>query len=96
MAALYRSFYILKLLSKQAVVFDHNLTNITKFLDIQGVPRNLTVGDCLECLAMGYFLLFSLISNNLTNYGRRHLKLLTNCHVLRDNMYRRKRDLIKN
>ena len=28
-----------------------------------------------------YFLLFSLISNNLTNYERRHFKLLTNSHV---------------
>ena len=31
--------------------------------------------------AIKYFLLFSLVSNNLTNYGRRHFKLFTNCHV---------------
>ena len=31
--------------------------------------------------SFGIFLLFSLVSNNLTNNGRRHLKLLTNCHV---------------
>ena len=28
-----------------------------------------------------YLLLFSLVLNNLTNYGRRHFKLFTNCHV---------------
>ena len=30
---------------------------------------------------MLYFLLFSFVSKNLTNYGRRHLKLFTKCHV---------------
>ena len=33
-----------------------------------------------------YFLLFSQVSNNITNYGRRHLKLSINCHVLRDTL----------
>jgi len=28
-----------------------------------------------------YFSLFSLVSNNLTNYGRRHFKPFTNFHV---------------
>ena len=28
-----------------------------------------------------YFLFFSLVSNSLTNYGRRHFKPLTNCFV---------------
>ena len=41
MAALYRSFYILKLLSKQAVVFDHNLTDIINLMD------KLTISECL-------------------------------------------------
>ena len=36
---------------------------------------------------MGYYLLFSLVLNNLTNYGRRHLKLCTNCHVSWDTLY---------
>ena len=31
--------------------------------------------------AMFYLLLFSFVSKNLTNYGRRHLKLFTNCRV---------------
>ena len=34
-----------------------------------------------KMIAMLYFLLFSFLSKNLTNYGRRHLKLFTNCHV---------------
>ena len=37
--------------------------------------------------AMFYLLLFSFVSKNLTNYGRRHLKLFTNCHVSWDTMY---------
>ena len=36
---------------------------------------------------MLYFLLFSSVSKNLTNYGRRHLKLFTNCHVSWDTLY---------
>ena len=36
--------------------------------------------------AMKYFLLFSLVSNNLTDYGRRHFKLFTNCHVSWDTL----------
>ena len=36
---------------------------------------------------MLYFLLFSFVSKNLTNYGRRHLKLFTNCHVSWDTLY---------
>ena len=35
---------------------------------------------------MLYFLLFSFVSQNLTNYGRRHLKLCTNCHVSWDTL----------
>ena len=31
--------------------------------------------------AIKYLSLFSLVTNNLTYYGRRHFKLLTNCHV---------------
>ena len=37
--------------------------------------------------AMLYFLLFSFVSKNLTNYGRRHLNLFTNCHVSWDTLY---------
>ena len=33
------------------------------------------------------FLLFSLVLKNLINYGRRHLKLFTNCHVSWDTLY---------
>ena len=33
------------------------------------------------------FLLFSFVLKNLTNYGRRHLKLFTNCHVSWDTLY---------
>ena len=29
----------------------------------------------------------SLVSNNLTNIGRRHCKLFTNCHVSYDTLY---------
>ena len=36
---------------------------------------------------MLYVLLFSFVSKNLTNYGRRHLKLFTNCHVSWDTLY---------
>ena len=36
--------------------------------------------------AMLYFFLFSFVSKNLTNYGRRHLKLF-NCHVSWDTLY---------
>ena len=36
---------------------------------------------------MLYFLLFSFVSKNLTNYGRRHLKLFTNCHVSWKTLY---------
>ena len=32
-------------------------------------------------------LLVSLVSNNLSNYGRRHFKLFTNCLVLWDTLY---------
>ena len=32
-------------------------------------------------------LLVSLVSNNLSNYERRHFKLFTNCHVLWDTLY---------
>ena len=32
-------------------------------------------------------LLFSLVSNNLKNYGRRHFKLFTYCHVSWDTLY---------
>ena len=34
-----------------------------------------------------YFLLFSFVSNNLTNYERRHFKPFTNCHVSWDTLY---------
>ena len=37
--------------------------------------------------AIQYLLLFSLVSNNLTNYGRRHFKLFTNCYVSWDTLY---------
>ena len=40
----------------------------------------------LKMTAMLYFLLFSFVSMNLTNYGRRHLKLFTNCHVSWDTL----------
>ena len=33
------------------------------------------------------FLLLSLVLENLTNYGRRHSKLFTNCHVSWDTLY---------
>ena len=36
--------------------------------------------------AMLYFLLFSFVLKNLTNCGRRHKKLFTNCHVSRDTL----------
>ena len=36
----------------------------------------------IQCL-----LLFSLVSNNFKNYGRRHLKIFTNCHVSWDTLY---------
>ena len=32
-------------------------------------------------------LLVTLVSNNLSNYGRRHLELFTNCHVSWDTLY---------
>ena len=32
-------------------------------------------------------LLVSLVSNNLSNYKRRHFKLFTNCHVSWDTQY---------
>ena len=35
---------------------------------------------------MKYFSLFSLTSNNLTNYKRRNFKLLSNCHVSWDTL----------
>ena len=38
-------------------------------------------------MAYNIFSLFSLISNNLTNYGRRHFKLFTNWHVSWDTLY---------
>jgi len=37
--------------------------------------------------AIQYLLLLFLVSNNLTNYGRRHLKLFTDCHVFWDTLY---------
>ena len=37
--------------------------------------------------AMLYFLLFPFVSKNLTNYGRRHSKPFTNCHVSWDTLY---------
>ena len=37
--------------------------------------------------AMLYFLLFSFVSKNLTNYERRHLKLFTNYHVSWDTLH---------
>ena len=42
---------------------------------------------CYKMTAMLYFLLFSFVSKNLTNYGRRHLKLFTNCHVSWGTLY---------
>ena len=45
--------------------------------------------------AMLYFLLFPFVSKNLTNYGRRHLKLFTNCHVLWDTLYIIENKLLK-
>ena len=38
--------------------------------------------------AIQYLLLFSLVSNNLTNYGRRHFKLFTDCYVSWDTLYK--------
>ena len=35
-------------------------------------------------------LLVTLVSNNLSNYGRRHLELFTNCHVSWDTLYQQK------
>ena len=32
----------------------------------------------------------SLVSDNLTSYGRRHFKLFTNCHVSWDTLYIKK------
>ena len=37
--------------------------------------------------AIKYLLLFSLVTNNLTYYGRRHFKLFTNFHVSQDTLY---------
>ena len=37
--------------------------------------------------AIKYSLLVSLVSNKLTNYGRRHFKQFTNCHVSWDTLY---------
>ena len=37
-------------------------------------------------IGIQYFSSFSLISNKLTNYGRRHFKLFINCHVLWDTL----------
>ena len=34
-----------------------------------------------------YFLLFSLVSNKIKNYWRRHFKIFTNCHVSWDTLY---------
>ena len=39
-----------------------------------------------------YFLSFYLVSNNLTDYGRRHFKLFTNCHVSWDTLYIKQSD----
>ena len=39
-------------------------------------------------------LLVSLVSNNLSNYGRRHFKLFTNCHVSWDTLYKDVKDKI--
>ena len=33
------------------------------------------------------FVSLSLVSNNLTNYVRRHFKLFTNCHISWDTLY---------
>ena len=41
-------------------------------------------------------LLVSLASNNLSNYGRRHFKLFTNCHVSWDTLYQGHKVCIKN
>ena len=35
-------------------------------------------------------------SNNLSNYGRRHFKLFTNCHVSWDTLYQEHKVCIKN
>jgi len=37
--------------------------------------------------AIKFSVLFSLTTNNLTYYGRRHFKLFTNCHVSWDTLY---------
>ena len=37
--------------------------------------------------AIKYSLLVSLVLNKLTNYGRRHFKQFTNCHVLWDTLF---------
>ena len=37
--------------------------------------------------AIKYLLFFSLATNNLTYYGRRHFKLFTNRHVSWDTLY---------
>ena len=37
--------------------------------------------------AIKHLLLFSLVINNLTYYGRRHLKLFVNCYVSWDTLY---------
>ena len=88
------------------------------WLRIQGVPRNMTVGELFwmsssllphtlldskdffkfklfllkKCLTYMNFnvksiLLVSSVSNILSNYGRRHFKLFTNCHVSWDTLY---------
>ena len=44
--------------------------------------------------AILYFLLFSFVSKSLTNCGRRHLKLFTNCHASWDTLYLRFTSLI--
>ena len=72
--------------------YDQRHTNKQKNRDYLFIDTHTQIYFTLKSIsykmtAMLYFLLFSFVSKNLTNYRRRHLKLFTNCHVSWDTLY---------
>ena len=54
-----------------------------KCIQINSILKSILIK--YDCLVI-FFIIFLLL-NNSTNYGRRHFKLFTNCHVSWDTLY---------
>lgn len=66
----------------------YTILDIKGFSHFNSLKKNVTqICLTLKSILPYYFLLFSLVSMNLTNYGKRNLKLFTICHISWDTLW---------